>query len=160
MAEHDDDLEFLREAIDLAIEKMTAGEGGPFGAIVVKNGQAVGRGWNRVTSTNDPTAHAEIAAIREACSRMQTFSLAGCQIYASCEPCPMCLAAIYWARLESVCFAADSGDAAAAGFDDSHVHSELRKPVLERSIPMRQALPHEGQQPFRLWIHKPDRIEY
>jgi guanine deaminase len=139
---------------------MSAGEGGPFGAVVVKDGHVVGRGWNRVTSVNDPTAHAEINAIREACTRLQTFSLAGCQIYASCEPCPMCLAAIYWARLESLCFAADSSDAAAAGFDDGHIHSELCRPVLERSLPVRQALQHEGQQPFRLWVHKPDRIEY
>jgi guanine deaminase len=160
MTDHNLDLEFLREAIDLAIEKMSANEGGPFGAVVVRDKQVVGRGWNRVTSANDPTAHAEIVAIREACVRLQTFSLEGCQIYASCEPCPMCLAAIYWARLESVCYAADSSDAASAGFDDSHVYGQLCKPVLQRSLPMHQALQHEGRQPFRLWAHKPDRIEY
>lgn len=160
MSDHNLNLDFLREAIDLAIEKMTANEGGPFGALVVCDGQVVGRGWNRVTSGNDPTAHAEIVAIRDACARLQTFSLEGCQIYASCEPCPMCLAAIYWARLESICFAADSSDAAAAGFDDSHIHAELCRPVLERSIPVRQALRTQALQAFQLWANKPDRIEY
>jgi len=112
--------EFLREAIRLSLEKMEAGDGGPFGAVVVQNGRIVVRGWNRVTSTNDPTAHAEIVAIRDACANLNTFSLAGCQIYTSCEPCPMCFAAIYWSRLERIYYAATGQDAEAAGFDDCH----------------------------------------
>lgn len=160
MTDSNGDLDFLRLAIELAIEKMTAGEGGPFGAVIVRDGQVVGRGWNRVTSANDPTAHAEIDAIRQACRRLQTFSLAGCEIYASCEPCPMCLAAICWARLESVCFAAGSEDAAEAGFDDRHIHTELCLPIPQRSLPMQQALRDEGRRAFELWANKPDRIEY
>ena len=119
---------FLREAIRLSLEKMEAGEGGPFGAVVVQNGEVVGRGWNRVTSTNDPTAHAEILAIRDACRRLETFSLAGCEIYSSCEPCPMCFAAIYWARLERIYYAATCKDATAAGFDDTPLYEQFTLP--------------------------------
>ena len=107
-------LDFLREAIRLSIEKMHAGQGGPFGAVVARDGEIVGRGWNQVTSANDPTAHAEIVAIRDACARLRTFSLAGCEIYASCEPCPLCLSAVYWSRIEHVYYAARCDDAAAA----------------------------------------------
>lgn len=160
MTDSQESLTYLRGAIDLAIEKMSANEGGPFGALIVRDGQIVGRGWNRVTSTNDPTAHAEIVAIRDACARLQTFSLAGCRVYASCEPCPMCLAALYWARVESVWFAAGSEDAARIGFDDSHVYVELRRPVHERKLPVQQALRDEALHAFRLWEAKPDRIEY
>lgn len=153
-------LDFLREAIRLSLEKMEANEGGPFGAVVVRDGTIVGRGWNRVTSTNDPTAHAEVVAIRDACSRLQTFSLAGCEIYSSCEPCPLCLAAIYWARLDRVYFAATCDDAAAAGFDDRSFYREVRKPTKERSIPMVQALRDEALVALQAWIAKADRIRY
>lgn len=153
-------LGFLREAIRLSLEKMEANEGGPFGAVVVRDGTIVGRGWNRVTSTNDPTAHAEVVAIRDACSRLRTFSLAGCEIYSSCEPCPLCLAAIYWARLDRVYFAATCDDAAAAGFDDRSFYREVRKPTEERSIPMVQALRDEALVALQAWIAKADRIRY
>ena len=151
---------FLREAIHLSIEKMQANEGGPFGAVVVRGDDIVGRGWNRVTSTNDPTAHAEIMAIREACARLQTFSLAGCEIYCSSEPCPMCLAAIYWSRLDRVYFAATRADASAAGFDDSLFYDELNKPCQDRAVPMVQALCEEARVAFTAWLQKDDRIEY
>lgn len=153
-------LDFLREAIRLSIEKMEANEGGPFGAVVVRNGEIIGRGWNRVSSTNDPTAHAEVVAIRDACSRQKSFSLAGCEIYGSCEPCPLCLAAIYWARLDHIYYAATSGDAAAAGFDDRHFYREVRKPAGERSIPMQQALREEALVALQAWLKKEDRIVY
>ena len=152
--------DFLREAIRLSLEKMEAGEGGPFGAVVVRGGQIVGRGWNRVTSANDPTAHAEIVAIREACARLNTFSLAGCEIYTSCEPCPMCLAAIYWARLERIYYAATCQDAAAAGFDDGNFYRELTAPPGSRSIPMVQDLRQEACEAFRTWLGKADRVAY
>lgn len=153
-------LEFLREAIRLSIEKMEANEGGPFGAVVVRDGEIVGRGWNRVTSTNDPTAHAEVVAIRDACSHLKTFSLAGCEIYSSCEPCPLCLAAIYWSRLDRIYYAATCDDAAAAGFDDRNFSKEVRKPAGERSIPMQQALRDEALAALQAWIKKEDRIRY
>jgi guanine deaminase len=154
------DLAFLREAIRLSIEKMEANEGGPFGAVIVRDGQVIGRGWNRVTSTNDPTAHAEIVAIRDACSRLKTFSLTGCAIYSSCEPCPLCLAAIYWSRLDGISYAATCADAAAAGFDDQSFYRELAKPAGDRSIPTEQALRDEACVAFKAWMKKEDRVEY
>ena len=154
------DPSFLREAIRLSEEKMHAGEGGPFGAVVVQAGKIVGRGWNRVTSTNDPTAHAEITAIRDACTRLNTFTLAGCDLYSSCEPCPMCLAAIYWARLEHLYFAATREDAAAAGFDDAHIYDQLPMPVAERSLPTTQLLREEAQVALGAWREMGGRIEY
>ncbi|MBS0262910.1 MAG: nucleoside deaminase [Planctomycetes bacterium] len=153
-------LEFLREAIRLSSEKMQAGAGGPFGAVIVRQGVIVGRGWNRVTSTNDPTAHAEVTAIRDACTHLQTFSLAGCDIYSSCEPCPLCLAAIYWARIDRIYFAATCDDAAAVGFDDRQFYDEIRKPRDERSIPMQQALRDEAAVALQAWTNRPDRIRY
>lgn len=153
-------LEFLREAIQLSIEKMQANAGGPFGAVVVRNGEIVGRGWNQVTSTNDPTAHAEVVAIRNACSRLNTFSLAGCEIYSSCEPCPLCLAAIYWSRLDQIYFAATCDDAAEAGFDDRSFYREIRKPACERAISMQQALREEALVVLQTWTKKEDRIRY
>ena len=152
--------DFLREAIRLSVEKMGAGEGGPFGAVIVRNGQIVGRGWNRVTSTNDPTAHAEIVAIRDACGRLESFSLVGCEIYTSCEPCPMCLAAIYWARLDRITYAATCQDAAAAGFDDSQFYHELSLAPGARSIPMAQDLRPEACEAMDAWRRKADRIKY
>ena len=135
----------LREAIQLSMEKMEAGEGGPFGAIVARGGEIVGTGWNRVTSTNDPTAHAEIVAIRDACSRLGTFTLSGCDIYSSCQPCPMCLAAIYWARLERLYYAASAEDAARAGFDDSWIAGEIVLPPADRHLPTVQQLRDEAR---------------
>lgn len=152
--------DFLREAIRLSLEKMENNEGGPFGAVIVRNGEIVGRGWNRVTSTNDPTAHAEVVAIRDACSRLKTFSLAGCEIYSSCEPCPLCLAAIYWSRLDRIYYAATCDDAAAAGFDDRNFYRELSKPAGDRSIPMVQALSDEARASLKAWVLKEDRTRY
>jgi guanine deaminase len=152
--------QFLREAIRLSIEKSRAGEGGPFGAVVVRDGEIVGRGWNRVTSANDPTAHAEIVAIRDACQRLQTFSLVGCEIYSSCEPCPMCLAAIYWARLDRVVYAATCSDATAAGFDDGPIYREVALPPEQRSIPFQQDLRDEACEAFRAWMSSADRTPY
>jgi len=151
---------FLHEAIRLSIEKMEANEGGPFGAVIVKDGEIVGRGWNQVTSTNDPTAHAEIVAIRDACARLETFSLAGCEIYTSCEPCPMCLSAINWARLDRIYYAATSEDAAAIGFDDSSLYHDLSLPPNERLIPREQDLREEALEAFRKWAEKQDKMEY
>jgi tRNA(Arg) A34 adenosine deaminase TadA len=153
-------LDFLREAIRLSVEKMECNEGGPFGAVIVRDEQIIGRGWNRVTSTNDPTAHAEVVAIRDACSRLQSYSLAGCEIYSSCEPCPLCLAAIYWARLDRIHYGATCDDAAAVGFDDLNFYRELSKPACDRSIPMLQALRDEACVAFRSWLAKEDRIRY
>jgi guanine deaminase len=152
--------DFLREAIRLSLEKMEAGEGGPFGAVIVRGSEIVGRGWNRVTSTNDPTAHAEIVAIRDACDRLGTFSLAGCEIYTSCEPCPMCFAAIYWARLERVYYAATCEDATAVGFDDAPFYRQLRLPPDDRSIPMVNGLRQEACEVFAAWMRKADRVAY
>lgn len=153
-------LDFLREAIRLSIAKMEANEGGPFGAVVVRNGEIVGRGWNRVTSTNDPTAHAEVVAIRDACFRLKTFSSAGCEIYSSCEPCPLCLAAIYWSRLDRICYAATCDDAAEAGFDDRQFYREISKPTDERSIPAQQALREEAVVALQAWMTREARIPY
>lgn len=139
---------------------MDAGEGGPFGAVIVRDGQVVGRGWNRVTSKNDPTAHAEVEAIREACRTLNRFDLSGCEIYCSCEPCPMCLGAIYWARLDTCCFAAGRADAAAAGFDDALIYTELGRPPTERTLHFEQALRESALPLFAAWKAKLDRIEY
>lgn len=152
--------QFLREAIRLSKDKMEAGEGGPFGAVIVKNGEIIGRGWNRVTSANDPTAHAEIMAIREACSTLGTFSLKGCEIYASCEPCPMCLSAIYWARLDALYFAAGRTDAANAGFDDALLYEEVSMASENRTLPTEQHLTGKAQKVFALWKEKEDKTPY
>jgi tRNA(Arg) A34 adenosine deaminase TadA len=143
---------FLREAIRLSIEKMVAGEGGPFGAVVVRDERVVGRGWNRVTSARDPTAQAEVVAIRDACSRLGTHVLAGCQIDCSCEPCPMCLAAIHWARLDRIIYSATGDDAATAGFDDRAVQREVCLPPDRRSIPAEQTLRDEARAAFDAWL--------
>ena len=151
---------FLRQAIRLSMEKMRDDEGGPFGAAVVRDGQIVGVGWNRVTSANDPTAHAEIVAIRDACSSLGTFCLSGCELYSSCEPCPMCLAAVYWARIDRIYYAATREDAAGAGFDDACFYDQIALPPLERSIPATQHLREEALAAFAAWAKKEDRIEY
>lgn len=150
----------MRQAIRLSEAKMRSGLGGPFGAVVVKDGAAVAEGFNRVTSENDPTAHAEIVAIRAACARLGTFSLEGCEIYTSCEPCPMCLAAIYWARISWIYYANTREDAAAIGFDDAHIYRELALPADRRAVPMRRLLAAEALPAFRAWEAKPDKIRY
>ena len=151
---------FMEQAIRLAVENVNSGRGGPFAAVVVKNGKVVATGSNRVTSTNDPTAHAEVTAIREACRALNTFQLTGCELYTSCEPCPMCLGAIYWARPDRVYFAATAGDAAEAGFDDSFIYEELKRPYSERRIPLEPMMRAQGLEPFRAWNEKSDRIRY
>lgn len=150
----------MHEAIRLSREKMLAGNGGPFGAVVVKNSKVIGRGWNRVTSTNDPTAHAEVTAIREACQTLGDFRLAGCELYTSCEPCPMCLAAIYWARIDRVFYAGTRADAADAGFDDDFLYREIPLPIEARKLAMTALLRTEAQKVFSEWKAKPDKVPY
>ena len=150
----------MREAIRLSLQKMRCNDGGPFGAVVVRWGKIVGRGWNQVTSTNDPTAHAEVMAIREACRRLQTFRLDDCELYASCEPCPMCLAAGYWARMGKIFYANTRRDAAKIGFDDDFLYRELARPILRRKIFMKQLLHREALEVFAEWKAKPDKIQY
>lgn len=150
----------MREAIRLADQGMRANRGGPFGCVIVRHGEIVGRGSNCVTSTNDPTAHAEIGAIREACSRLGTFQLADCELYASCEPCPMCLAAIYWARIPVVYYANTRRDAAEIGFDDDFIYRQIPLPPEQRTIMMKPLLRDEAQAGFKAWEEKPDRVLY
>lgn len=150
----------MQEAIRLALAGVEAGRGGPFGALVVKDGQIVASGCNQVTSLNDPTAHAEIVAIRAACQSLGTFSLAGCELYATCEPCPMCLAAAYWARVERVIYACDRADAARAGFDDAHFYEELERPIPERKLALVQLGRTDALAVFQAWLDKPDRVKY
>ncbi len=152
--------EFMARAIDLGRIHMRSGEGGPFGAVVVKGGEVVAEGNNEVVSQKDPTAHAEVVAIRRAALELDAFHLEGCEIYASCEPCPMCLGAIYWARIERIWFAATAGDAADIGFDDEALYRELRLPPAERRIPSRQLLRDDALAVFREWREKSDRVEY
>jgi tRNA(Arg) A34 adenosine deaminase TadA len=152
--------EFMRRAIALSREKMHAGDGGPFGAVVVKDGQIIGEGNNCVTSRNDPTAHAEVMAIREACRTLDTFSLEGCDIYASCEPCPMCLAAIYWARLDHLYYANSREDAAHIDFDDDHIYREVALPIEGRSLPTTRLLADEARVVFDEWQGKSDKTPY
>ena len=151
---------FMREAIRLSIDPMRRGEGGPFGAVVVKDGEIIGRGWNQVTCANDPTAHAEVVAIREACRRMGTFRLTDCGLYASCEPCPMCLSAAYWARISRLFFAATRQDAADAGFDDEMLYREISLPSSRRSVPTVQLLREPALAAFSEWRSKADKIPY
>jgi guanine deaminase len=152
--------EYMREAIRLSLEKMEAGFGGPFGAVVVRNGEIIARGYNNVLSSNDPTAHAEVDAIRKACAFLGTFQLADCELYTSCEPCPMCLGAIYWARPRAVYYGNTKEDAAAIGFDDQFIYDEILLPYEKRSIPMYPLLRQEAQAAFQAWAEKPDRAEY
>jgi len=152
--------QFMQRALELAQIHMHSGHGGPFGAVIVKDGSIIAEGWNCVTSASDPTAHAEIVAIRRACQNLNTFSLAGCTLYTSCEPCPMCMAAIYWARIDQVYFGATRHDAAAAGFDDAAIYLELDKAFNQRSIPFRQLLPQQSLAPFDDWRRKTDKIPY
>ncbi|HYI94517.1 MAG TPA: nucleoside deaminase [Bryobacteraceae bacterium] len=152
--------ELMRRVIRLAEENVRAKLGGPFAAIVSKNGEIVAEGTNLVTSTNDPTAHAELVAIRRACVAISSFQLVGLELYTSCEPCPMCLGAIYWARPSAIYYGATHNDAAAAGFDDSFIYEQTRLPVTQRAIPMRQALSDEAQSPFAVWRNTAGTIPY
>jgi len=153
-------LEFLRRAIALATENVTSGRGGPFAALIARDGEIIAEGVNMVTATNDPTAHAEVTAIRAACKAMNAFTLAGCELYTSCEPCPMCLAASHWARLDAVFFGAGAEDAARAGFDDAYLYAEFRKSPDDRSLPARQFLRDEAWSSFAAWIVSPNKIDY
>jgi tRNA(Arg) A34 adenosine deaminase TadA len=150
----------MREAIRISLVKMRRNCGGPFGAVVVRDSRIVGRGWNQVTSTNDPTAHAEVAAIRAACRRLETFQLDDCELYTSCEPCPMCLAAIYWARIKRVYFGNTRRDAARIGFDDDFLYREVALPVSRRQLPMRPLLRAQAQVAFAAWQAKTDKVPY
>jgi tRNA(Arg) A34 adenosine deaminase TadA len=152
--------QFMLRAIQLSVENVRSGRGGPFAALVVKDGRVIAEGTNRVTSTNDPTAHAEIVAIREACGVLGSFQLTGCDIYTTCEPCPMCMGAIYWARPALVFYASTGQDAAAAGFDDSFIHEQVGLPASQRHIPMIQLMREEALEAFRAWEQKADRISY
>jgi guanine deaminase len=152
--------EFMREAIRLSVEMMRKGKGGPFGAIVVKGNRIVGRGCNRVTSINDPTAHAEIVAIRDACKRLKTFQLDECDLYTSCEPCPMCLSAVYWARIRSVFYGNTRKDAAKIAFDDDFIYREVALPIRKRSLVMKQLLRREALAAFAEWEKKENKIRY
>jgi len=151
---------FMTRAIQLSIENVHTGRGGPFGAVVVKDGTIIGEAANQVTSTKDPTAHAEVLAIRAACKKLGAFELLGCEIYTSCEPCPMCLGAIYWARLARVYFGNADADASKIGFDDSFIYREIGQPHSQRKIPMIQMMREEALTAFRVWENKPDKIEY
>ena len=150
----------MQLAIDTALDNIKSNNGGPFGAVIVKDGVLIAKSPNTVTSSNDPTAHAEINAIRLACKELNTFDLSGCEIYSSCEPCPMCLSAIYWARISKVYYAADRFDAQKAGFDDSFIYNEISISEKERSIYMENAMHKEGQLPFELWQETENKTKY
>jgi guanine deaminase len=156
----DKDREYLREAIELARRGVAAGLGGPFGCVIVRDGQVVGRGCNAVTSSNDPTAHAEIVAIRDACRQLGNYQLSDCVLYASCEPCPMCLGAIYWARPKRVVYAATREQAGAAGFDDAFIYREIEVPSGERRIPFELMADRGAEEVFELWREKGDKSLY
>lgn len=151
--------ELMQRAIDLAVENVKQG-GGPFGAVIAKDGEIVAEGVNRVTLQHDPTAHAEVQAIRKACALKQDFDLSGYDIYSSCEPCPMCLGAIYWAHLDHLYFAATKDDAARIGFDDAFIYRELPLPIHERKLPTEEFMRQEAQAPFNDWEKKDDKVEY
>jgi len=150
----------MRHAIALSLDMMRSGKGGPFGAVVVKDGTLVAEGFNQVTSTNDPTAHAEVVAVRRACQALGTYDLTGCEIYTSCEPCPMCLSAIYWARIGHIYYANDRHDAASIGFRDDFLYHEIPLPLDQRSIPTERLLAAEGRAAFDEWDQKPDKVQY
>ena len=154
------DPEFMRQAIALATENVTSGRGGPFGAVIVRDGVVIATGVNQVTATNDPTAHAEVVAIRNACQVIKDFSLPGCAIYTSCEPCPMCLAAIAWSRMEKIFYSATAADAAAAGFDDAFLYDELRKHIGKRRIPEQRLLAERATDSFDAWRRYKTRVHY
>jgi len=151
---------FMTRAIELSIENARSGRGGPFGAVVVKDNKVIAEGANQVTASNDPTAHAEVLAIRQACEKVGYFELKDCELYTSCEPCPMCLGAIYWARLDRVYFAGLAADASRVGFDDSAIYYEIARPHAQRTIPMIQMMREDALAAFRAWEEKSDKIPY
>lgn len=151
---------FMRIAIALSEKNVLQSLGGPFGAVVVKDGKILAKSGNKVTTTNDPTAHAEVSAIRLACKKLKTYDLSGCIIYTSCEPCPMCLSAIYWARIQTIYYANTKADAGAIGFDDQFIYQELDKPIEKRKIPVNQLLRDEAQQAFKLWGQSVKKVDY
>jgi tRNA(Arg) A34 adenosine deaminase TadA len=155
-----DEAVFMRHAIALSRKGMEGGAGGPFGAVVVLDGRVVAEGWNQVTSTNDPTAHAEVVAIRRACTALGRFDLKGATLYTSCEPCPMCLSAAYWARLDAVVYGNARDQAAAIGFDDEWLYREVPKPIEARSLTMRRLLAAEALEVFQDWAARPDKVPY
>ena len=154
-----EDRQFMQMAIDLSIENVANG-GGPFGAVIVRNGEVLATGTNRVTANNDPTAHAEVGAIREACKKMQNFKLEGCVCYTSCEPCPMCLSALYWAGVSRIIYGNTKADAKAINFDDSFIYDEIAKPYAKRAIPCHNLMRKEALEGFRAWTEKENKIEY
>lgn len=160
MSQEEKDKQFMFYAIELASRGVQSNAGGPFGAVIVKNGEIIGEGWNQVTSTNDPTAHAEIVAIRNACKRTGTFQLDGAIIYTSCEPCPMCLGAIYWARIEKIFYACTRLDAASINFDDDFIYKEINLSPQNRRIQSINLLREEALKVFKQWEEKPDKIPY
>ncbi len=151
---------YMQEAIQLSLTNVKENNGGPFGAVVVKDGKIIARGYNQVTQTNDPTAHAEVMAIREACKVLGSFQLTNCEIYTSCEPCPMCLGAIYWARPSRVYYANTKEDAAAIQFDDDFIYKEIAKPIKYRELQFTQVMRKEAQEAFEVWKNKSDKIDY
>ena len=151
---------FMQIAINLAKENLNLNNGGPFGAVVVRNGKIIGKGVNTVTTKNDPTAHAEINAIREACKNIDSYQLDGCEIYSSCEPCPMCLGAIYWARLNKLYYASTRDDAAEAGFDDSEIYKEIELPSDSRKLPSEQLMQKDAENIFKTWVKMENKTEY
>ena len=150
---------FMERAIELSIQSVKSG-GGPFGSVIVKNNKIISEGMNRVTKSNDPTAHGEIVAIRNACKNLEDFSLKGCELYTSCEPCPLCLSAIYWSRIDKVYYANTRNDAQKIDFDDSFIYSEIMKKIEQRKIPMRQQLRDKALEAFELWDKKTDKVKY
>ena len=151
--------EFMKRAIELSVESINKG-GGPFGSVIVKDNKIIAEGSNKVTPTNDPTAHGEIVAIRDACKKLNNFNLSGCELYSNCEPCPMCLSAIYWARINKIFFANTREDARKIDFDDSLIYSEFKKNINERKIPMVQIMRDEALKAFQLWDKKKDKVKY
>jgi tRNA(Arg) A34 adenosine deaminase TadA len=151
---------FMARAIQLAVENVRSGQGGPFGAVIVKDGAIIAEAANSVTTANDPTAHAEVLAIRRACAKLGVFQLNGLELYTSCEPCPMCLGAIYWARPDRIYFAGSAADASRVGFDDSFIYQEIPLPPSKRKIPMMQLMRDEGQEAFRAWETQPNKVSY
>ena len=152
--------EFMLQAIQLATDNVTSGRGGPFGAVVVKDGKVIATGTNQVTAANDPTAHAEVTAIRNACTSLGHFQLDGCDVYTSCEPCPMCLAALYWSRCRAIYFGNCAADAARVGFDDSFLYEEVKKPLSERTIPIVRMLPEQAWESFAAWEKSSFKVDY
>ena len=152
--------EFMRQTLELAVENVKTGRGGPFAAIVVRDGEIIATGVNLVTEANDPTAHAEVSAIRAACAKLGSYQLKGCEVYTSCEPCPMCLGALYWARPDHIYFSASRDDAAASGFDDSFIYGEVVRSIEKRNIATNRLLPEESSRPFDIWDCKDDKKTY